>query len=194
MSQKKIYAFTGLPASGKGFVSDKFARIDGLPIVSMGDVMSAQKDEMPTCYVGQPRAPEGTWDYAQKLREVHGPAGPAVAATSAVGQALVESHSVVVEGIRSPAEREFFESLFGVPVHLIAVLADDETRLERFYEREEYEDRAVAEYELEERTQRECEVGLDDAIYEAVFKVHNGAEKTEGDISSACARILDKGL
>lgn len=194
MSQKKIYAFTGLPASGKGFVSDKFASIHGLPVVSMGDVMSAQKDEMPTCYVGKPREPEGTWDYAQKLREVHGPAGPAVAATSAVGRALVESNSVVVEGVRSPAEREFFESLFGVPVHLIAVLADDETRLERFYDREDYEDRGVAEYELKERTQRECEAGLDDAIEEAVFKINNEGDKTEGDIADACGRLLDKGL
>lgn len=194
MSKRKIYAFTGLPASGKSFVANTFAGLEGIPVISIGDVMHEQKEKMPTCYVGKPKAPEGTWEYAQKLRETHGGAGPAVAITGEVGRAFVESNTVVVEGVRSVEEKRFLEQAVCPNVHLVAVHTDYETRLDRFYERDEYDERGVAEYEMQVRTERECDAGLDDAIDHAMFKIENGSGVTEDDITDACLRLQEKEL
>lgn len=163
--RRRIFAFTGLPGSGKSTVAKEFSDFSGMPIVNMGEEMKAQYKALP---VGDDRkdTPTGTWEMAQALRREHGPIGPALASVSRIAACFVENDIVVVDGVRNVAETELFEEVFGCPVHLIAVRADDETRLDRFVERgdfaaeypdlvDEHGERFVAELEMHKRTDRE---------------------------------------
>lgn len=193
----RIFAFTGLPGVGKSAVAKEMADIEGVPIVNMGDEMRAQYKTLPE---GDDCAetPDGTWEMAQALRDAHGTIGPAIASLSRIAACFVESNVVIVDGVRNPDTVEYLEEIFGCPVHLIAVTADDETRLNRFYDRGDYDEkeylgkterRVVAECNMEKRTVREAEEGLRDAISYANYHIDNNGSL--GDAQVQCARLLD---
>ena len=194
---RRIFAFTGLPGVGKSAVAKEFAGFAAYPIVNMGEEMKRQYESLPE---GDSRkdTPKGTWEMAQALRDEHGEIGPALASATRIAACFVESNVVVVDGVRSPAEVQFFEEVFHCPVHLIKVTADEETRLERFYERGDYDEmddvneaaaKAIAEYEMNERTEREAEEGLRDAIRYANYEIDNNG--TLDDAGLQVARLFD---
>lgn len=195
---RRIVAFTGLPGVGKSTVASEFAGFAANPTVNMGEEMKKQYQSLP---IGDDRkeTPTGTWEMAQALRNEEGPIGPALASVSRIAAGFVEDDIVVVDGVRNVAEVEFFEEVFGCPVHLISVTADRETRLDRFYDRGEYElkdelanadaGRAIAEYEMDQRTEREKEAGLDDAIAYANYNIDNSGTQKEAGLQ--CARLRD---
>lgn len=193
---QRLFGFTGRPGVGKSAVAKEFAGFDGFPVVNMGGEMKKQYESMP---FGDDRheTPDGTWDMAQALREVHGAEGPAMANLSRVAAGFVEDDVVVVDGVRSPEEMFYFADSLKVPTHLVAVTADRDTRLERFTERGGYFDtfedpgvaQAVAEYEMIKRTEREESAGLAEAMEYANYTITN--DGTLADAAQQGARLLE---
>jgi len=199
MSDKIIYALTGLPGVGKSSVAERLANSGKLPIVNMGEEMKKQYQSMPISG-HHDDVPQGTWEMAQALRDKFGPEGPAVASVSRVGAALVEHDRVVVDGIRSIDEVWLFSDMFiDADVHLIKVTADYDTRLDRFYDRGDYArydvmsgstQRVLAEKDMNDRTEREAEEGLRNAIEEAEYEIDNSGSLK--DAEEQCLDLLDE--
>lgn len=193
--RRRIFAFTGLPGVGKSAVAKDFAGMDNSPVVNMGEEMKSQYESMP--FADSRRdVPEGTWEMAQSLRKEHGPTGPALASLSRIAAGFVEHNIVVVDGVRSVSEVELFEEVFGCPVHLIAVTADEDVRADRFFSRGDYEyevvsesaARVMAEEDMKERTQREVSEGLQEAIDYANYHIDNNGSLHESGIQAARLR------
>lgn len=196
---RRIIAFTGYPGVGKSYIAKKFAEQGDIPIVNMGDEMKHHYTTMPD---GDHNAayPDNTWGMAQSLRAEFGPSGAAYASISRIAAAFLEHNTVVVDGVRSPEEIKLFKAAFEVPITAIAIIADQETRLERFTERsgyyevyEEMDDgkkvaEAIAEYEMLSRTDREIEAGLKDAVEDAD---HMFANNQHADLSSFDVRVTN---
>ncbi|QLG30166.1 AAA family ATPase (plasmid) [Halorarum halophilum] len=162
-----VLALTGYPASGKSTAASILADADW-PVVGMGDVLRdtvnwTTEDEV--------------WDYAQQLRDEHGPHGVAVACADHLEDLLDDHELVVLEGTRNPAELEYLEAELGVETVVVWVAAPDESRVEWFAARtgrgEGYEDHDVAAQKLEERTDREHNAGMGEYFDRADAIVHN---------------------
>ena len=101
----RILGTVGLPGSGKGEAA-AVAREAGVPVVTMGDVIrEACRDRGldPT---------ERHGEVAKTLREENGEAAIAERSLPLIRDALEESDTVLVDGLRSPAEVARFEAAF----------------------------------------------------------------------------------
>lgn len=202
MTDRRILAFTGRPAAGKSTAAAYVADMEGVPIVSMGEEVREQRDRNvtagPNAILGDDKRGYTTWELAEAYRDEHGPRGVAMACTSRIATAFLEHDLVVVDGIRTVNEIEYFSQRFGCPVTVVQVSADDDTRVDRFFSRNKphtfrdgiSEDalRVAAEYELDKRTQRETQAGLDEALDHADFELVN--EGDEDDLKAQCARLI----
>jgi cytidylate kinase len=122
----KIIGFVGLPGSGKGEAS-KIARELGLSVVVMGDVIrqeAARLDLEPT--------DQNLGRIGNALREKEGP--EAIARKTLKIARKTGRDLVVVDGLRSGAEAEFFRSQAD-EFYLIEVQAAAEARLGRLEKR-----------------------------------------------------------
>jgi len=195
---RRLFALTGKPGCGKSFVARTFRKYYGYPIVEMGTEMKKLYQDYPMADDRKEDAlPDSTWDMAEHMRNVHGPAGPAKASSSRLAAAFGEDDWVILDGVRNVAEVEHIADVFNCATHTIAVHVDYSTRLERFRERsdvdEEYDDSAiaaaVAERRMNTRTRREVEAGLQDAIDYANYKIDNSGSKRDTELQ--VARLLD---
>jgi dephospho-CoA kinase len=160
-----VLGTVGLPGSGKGEAAD-VAREAGVPVVTMGDVIREACRERgldPADHHGE---------VARALREEGGPAAVAERSLPAIEAALEGSETVLVDGLRSPAEVEAFEAAFGDEFVLVSVEAPFDLRADRLADRgrdASDADRAA----LREREERELGFGMDEVMERADVTVEN---------------------
>lgn len=149
----KIMGISGLPGSGKSMVSE-IATQKGAIIVSMGNII---RDEAS-------KRGESSKETAQKLREENGPLIVAELTIEKIKEILKEdlTHTIIVEGIRSPHEVNLFRKHFD-NFMVLSIFANPTIRYERLKNRGRADD--SKDYEgFIERDQMELEFGIGSVI------------------------------
>ncbi|WP_435155649.1 AAA family ATPase [Haladaptatus sp. DFWS20] len=161
----RVIGTVGLPGSGKGEAATVAEEV-GLPVVTMGDVIRE------ACRERGLDPAEHHGEIAKTLREENGPDAIAQASLPQIEDALEESDTVLVDGIRSGVEVERFESAFGDDFVLVSIEAPFEVRAERLGERGR--DHTDEDTEgLRRRDERELGFGLDRAMARADAVIDN---------------------
>lgn len=149
----KIMGISGLPGSGKSMVSE-IATQKGAIIVSMGNII---RDEAS-------KRGESSKETAQKLREENGPLIVAELTIEKIKEILKEdlTHTIIVEGIRSPHEVNLFRKHFD-NFMVLSIFANPTIRYERLKNRGRADD--SKDYKgFIERDQMELEFGIGSVI------------------------------
>jgi len=162
----QVIGIVGLPGSGKSEAAAVARDLD-VPVVTMGDVIRAACRDRGV----DPDTRHG--EVAQALREEGGPAAIAERSLPLIEDALAESDTVLVDGIRSGAEVDRFEAAFGDDFRLVSIEAPYETRKERIAERGRDAGAADGGESLRDRDERERGFGMDDAMARADVVVDN---------------------
>ena len=166
----KIVAFVGMPASGKGEAS-KVALSLGMPVVNMGDVIREEVVQS-----GADMSDTNTGAIAMKLRDRNGSDVVAVRCTPKI--LSFDASVVVVDGVRSVDEVEYFKGKFGDDFVLVAIDAFAEQRLERI-QRRKRADRIIDRSGFLSREERELGWGIKAAIEHADMVIENNGSITE---------------
>lgn len=181
---KKVIGIVGMPGSGKS-VAAQVARSEGLPVVSMGDVIREVAMAR-----GIPPSPENIGMIMIKIREEEGE--DAVARKCVPKIDAEDADVVVVEGVRSLAEIRTFKEIYP-DFMLIGVYASPKTRLKRLTSRGREDDPKTIRHFME-RDERELQVGLGAALALADYMIVNEGEIEEfkAKVKEILRRILDE--
>jgi dephospho-CoA kinase len=176
----KVIGTVGLPGSGKGEAA-AVAREAGVPVVSMGDVVRA------ACRDRGLDPADHHGEVARALREESGPAAVAERSLPLVEDALADSETgtVVVDGLRSPAEVTAFEDAFGDAFRLVSIEAPFEVRADRL-ERRGRDASDTDRSALRDREEREREFGMGEVMAAADVVVEN-----TGSLSALRERVRE---
>jgi len=162
----QVIGFVGLPGSGKSEAAAVAAEA-GVPVVTMGDVIRrACRDRG-----RDPATDHGA--VARALREENGPGAIAERSLPMIEEALADSETVVVDGIRSDVEVERFEAAYGEAFRLVEITAPFETRAERLSLRGRDAGGDEGGETLAERDERELSFGMGEAMAMADVTVEN---------------------
>lgn len=161
--KKQIIAITGMPLAGKTEVS-KIAKKLGLPVISMGDAVRQEALKRGINSDG-----ESIGRFILKLREEMGP--DAVAKICGNIIETINNNTVVVEGVRSLQEINYFKLKFD-KIIIIAVHAAPKTRFQRGLLRGRDDDPKTFK-EFETRDLRELEIGIGSVIALADYMIIN---------------------
>jgi len=178
--KKIVIGVAGMPGSGKATAEQLF-REKGYPIIIMGDEVRLEAESRnlePT--------PENLGRVMLEIREEEGPAVLAKRCIPKIRGA--NSEIVVVDGVRSPEERdEFREALKSF--FLIAIHASPKTRFKRLLRRRRSDDPSDWQTFMA-RDRRELRVGLGDVIATADYLVVN--ERTKSHLHNDLEKILQR--
>jgi len=167
----KVLGTVGLPGSGKGEAA-AVAREAGIPVVTMGDVIrQACRDR------GLDPA-EHHGSVARALREEDGETAIAERSLPLIRSALDDADTVLVDGLRAPAEVERFEDAFGDAFVLVSIEAPFETRANRLADRGR-DDSDVDREALRAREERELGFGMGEVMDRADVSVDNSGALDE---------------
>lgn len=160
----RIIGFVGMPGSGKSVASD-VAREMGIRVVVMGDVIRAE-----TRRRGLEPTDANHGMVGDELRRSEGEDAIARRCLEGVGR----DETIVVDGIRSGAEVEYFRSVAD-RFHLIEVFTPQEQRLRRIAARGRPDDKNCKDISeaLERRDARELGWGMGEAIAAAEMRICN---------------------
>lgn len=159
----RIIGTVGLPASGKGEVASVARGLD-IPVVTMGDIIRE------ACRARGLDPADHHGEVAVALREEEGNAAIAERSLPIIREMLTEHDTVLVDGIRSGVEVDYFEETLGDDFTLVAIEAPFDIREERIEERAR-DDPSVE--SLRERDERELGFGMGDAIAHADVTIEN---------------------
>ncbi|WP_296806820.1 nucleoside monophosphate kinase [uncultured Methanobrevibacter sp.] len=149
----RIMGVSGLPGSGKGFVSD-IATEKGAMIVSMGDIIREEAK----------KRGESTKETAKNLRKEHGQYIVAEMTIEKIKKLQEEGFesSILVDGIRSQYEVNLFKKNFNNFI-IVSIFANPKLRFERIKSRKREDD--TTDYDVfAERDQRELDFGIGNVI------------------------------
>ncbi len=149
----RIMGVSGLPGSGKGFVSD-IATEKGAMIVSMGDIIREEAK----------KRGESTKETAKNLRKEHGQYIVAEMTIEKIKKLQEEGFesSILVDGIRSQYEVNLFKKNFNNFI-IVSIFANPKLRYERIKSRKREDD--TTDYDVfAERDQRELDFGIGNVI------------------------------
>lgn len=175
----------GMPGSGKSILSDA-ARSLGIPVIIMGDAVREE-----TRRRGLELTAKNVLMVAQDLRKKYGRKAVAVLVVKEIENKNIANKNsvVVIEGLRSPEERDVFDDFFDV-FYLVAVHASPRTRYKRILERRRLDD-AESIRMLKERDRKELEFGIGELL--ALADVHLVNEgKTKEDFFDECKSAIKK--
>jgi dephospho-CoA kinase len=161
-----VIGTVGLAGSGKGEVA-AVARGLGVPVVTMGDVIRQECRDRgldPATHHGE---------VAKALREENGPDAIVERSLPVVEEALAESDTVIVDGIRSDVEVERFEAAFGDDFTLVSIEAPFDVRAERIEERGRDKGADEGGESLAQRDERELGFGMGEAMARADVVIEN---------------------
>jgi dephospho-CoA kinase len=161
----RVLGTVGLPGSGKGEAA-AVAREAGIPVVTMGDVIRE------ACRDRGLDPEEHHGSVARALREEEGETAIAERSLPHIEAALEGSETVLVDGLRSPAEVARFEDDFGDDFVLVSVEAPFETRAERLADRGR-DDSDLDREALRNREERELGFGMGEVMDHADVTVEN---------------------
>ena len=161
---------TGLPGSGKTFVSNYFAQ-KGIPLVRMGDVT---REELTKRKIAD--TPENEDSMRRELREKYGSFVFAQRVVIKVFEYLKSSELTFIEGMRSFDEAIFFKR--ELPnVHIIFLKADTHIRYARLKNRK---NRRFSEKQAKDRdTYEGVTLGLNTIEKESDFVITNNESNKE---------------
>jgi dephospho-CoA kinase len=184
----KIIGFVGMPGSGKS-VASSVARDMGIEVLVMGDVIRQEALRQ-----GLEPTDQNLGKIGNQLRDSCGPA--AVAEKTMVKAMATGKDIIVVDGLRSKVEADFFRAN-ATEFYLIKICAPPEARLKWIEARGRSDDpsqRTKADSEtinsciqqqmemaeaLEERESRELSWGMREALLNADMKLRNNGGKDE---------------
>lgn len=149
----RIMGVSGLPGSGKGFVSD-IATEKGAMVVSMGDIIREEAK----------KRGESTKETAKNLRKEHGQYIVAEMTIEKIKKLQEEGFesSILVDGIRSQYEVNLFKKNFDDFI-IVSIFANPKLRYERIKSRKREDD--TTDYDVfAERDQRELDFGIGNVI------------------------------
>ncbi|MEM0087524.1 MAG: AAA family ATPase [Thermofilum sp.] len=177
-----VILVAGMPGAGKSIVSEA-ARTLGLRIVRMGDIIREIAAEN-----SKPPSDEVLGYISQKIRELH---GRDIVARAALHIACSEEHGgpVLVEGVRSPEEVEYFRR-HSRRCLTIAVHSPPNVRYQRLLARGRKDDPKSWE-EFKTRDERELALGLGSVIALADIILVNHEKRPE-DLFVEAKSILEK--
>ena len=157
----KVIGISGLPGSGKSYISAYATKIN-YEVTSMGDVIREEAE----------KRGEDTGTTAKNLRLEQGEYVVAKL-TIEKSRKLIESGSenIIVEGIRSPYEVEMFRDAFP-DFTLLSVFASPRTRFSRISQRARDDDTEDIN-EFRERDQRELNFGIGSVVATSDFIIIN---------------------
>ena len=160
-----VIGTVGLPGSGKGEAAT-VASEKGVPVVTMGDVIREE------CRDRGLDPAEHHGEIARQLREEHGPAAVAERSLPAIREQLIDSETVLVDGLRSDVEVEHFEEALGDEFLLASIEAPFEVRAKRLGARGR-DTSDLTRDALREREERELGFGMGEAMQMADIVIEN---------------------
>ncbi|WP_457611745.1 AAA family ATPase [Methanocaldococcus sp.] len=159
-----LIGITGMPGAGKSGVYEVAKRLN-IPIISMGDIVRYETKKR-----GLELNPKNVGETAIWLREKYGDEAIAVACLKYINENLKDKDVVIIEGIRSLYEVDYFRK--HKPLVLIAIHASPRTRFERLRSRGREDDPKDLRVFIE-RDLRELKFGIGESIALADFMVVN---------------------
>ncbi len=157
----RVICVTGMPAAGK----EEFQIVAmelGYAVVRMGDVVRDEARRR-----GLPITDAAIGGMAHEERARH---GPGVWAERTIPR--VQGERVLIDGLRSPAEREIFRKAFGTDLVVFGIEACQETRWRRVQQRQRPDDAKTFD-EFRRRDARELGWGLGDVVRSADVRILN---------------------
>jgi dephospho-CoA kinase len=163
-----VYCISGYPGAGKSEVA-RIAEENGATVISMGDqIRERMPDENNYNHTGE---------FATEQRNKHG--AEIVAKWTERKIQNLNTDSIVIEGVRSIDELEYFKSNID-DFNLVVVTADDEIRLERLQERGRENEESFNMGDLKERDEREESWGLEELLQTSDYiEIENNSTLTE---------------
>ncbi len=172
----------GMPGSGKSIVSDSAKKL-GIPVLVMGDAVREE-----TRRRGLELTPENVLRTAEDLRKRFGRKAVALLVIDKIRrERLNRKKIIVVEGLRSPEEKDTFDSFFE-KFFVIAVHASPKTRYSRILGRGRQDDARSIEM-LRERDLKELSFGIGELLAMADYHLVN-ENKTREEFERECERLL----
>lgn len=160
-----ILGFTGMPWSGKS-EAVAIAKKKGIPVFRMGDFVwdevRKRKLTLNSDNVGI---------VAHEMREKYGNTIWAKKTVNAINN-MTRSRTIVIDGIRSIDEVQYFRSHLSDSFRLIAITAPDTIRHERAKLRKRADD-SINEIDILKRDEREKQWGITQVIQSADVKIDN---------------------
>jgi len=161
----KIIAFTGMPASGKS-EAVQLAKDKGIPVVRMGDLVWEETKRQ-----GKPLNDKNVGDIASTMRKKYGMDIWAKRTVKKI-KSLEQAPLLVIDGVRTIEEIEYFKKELGIDFLLVAIDAPDELRRKRALARGRTDDSKNLK-DVEERDTREIRWGLQKVIADADIVIPN---------------------
>ena len=171
----RVMGVSGLPGSGKSFVSD-LATKRGAKIVTMGDIIREEAV----------KRGESSKETAVNLRKEHGQYIVAELTIKKIKKILEDGFksSIIVDGIRSPHEVKLFKENFDDFI-VLSIFTNREIRFERIKNRKREDD--TTDYsEFIRRDENELGFGIGDVISLSDKIIIN-----ESDLESYCKEITE---
>ncbi len=171
----RVICVTGMPAAGK----EEFQTValqHGYTIVRMGDVV---RDEARRRGLPITDAAVGGMAHEDRVKQ-----GAGIWAERTIPR--VRGKEVLIDGLRSPAEREAFRKAFGRDLVVFGIEASPRTRWERVQRRLRPDDAKTFE-EFQRRDARELGWGLGDVLASADVTILN-----EGSLNDFYARVREE--
>ncbi|WP_135535041.1 MULTISPECIES: AAA family ATPase [Halostella] len=162
----RVIGTVGLPGSGKNEAATVAEELN-VPVVTMGDVIRQECRDRGL----DPATHHGA--VAKALREENGPDAIVERSLPVVEEALNDSDTVVVDGIRSGVEVDRFEEAFGDDFTLVSIEAPFDVRAERIEERGRDKSADEGGESLEARDERELGFGMGEAMERADVLIEN---------------------
>lgn len=166
----RVLCIVGMPGSGKS-EAVKFFESRGIPVIRMGDVVREEAKKR-----GYEITPDNLGRVSIGLRKEF---DDDEIARRCIGKiANMRAELVVIEGIRSLSEVEFFKRSFAGELYTIAVRSPPKLRFARLKARGRGDDPETWK-EFKERDKRELGYGMGRAISSAEFKIDNESDLSE---------------
>ena len=163
----KVIGVTGMPGSGKSVFAD-YANEKNYHTVVMGDVIRATVIEN-----GYEPIPEMTQKTMVDLRKEHGDAAVAFITCKVIDKLIEEgSYKIIIDGIRSQAEVEYFRKHLGDDFVIVAIHVDPSLRYERLKLRGR-KDAPTSDEEFSKRDESELKLGLGETIAFSNYVISN---------------------
>tara|TARA_B100001287_G_C22483233_1_gene435371 strand:+ start:63 stop:701 length:639 start_codon:yes stop_codon:yes gene_type:complete len=182
-NMSKVLVLAGLPGSGKSVASD-IAKSMNIPIIIMGNVIRRETAER-----GLEPNSRNIGMVATDLREKFGDDVVLQRIWPIISQELKNNNLVLIDGMRSIAERDALVQLMGFEPEILAILASENIRNSRLIQRKRSDDLDIQSVEenkkiikqineeknhaISERDAREKGWGVESLLERANYKIDN---------------------
>ena len=179
-----VIGLVGMPGAGKSTCIEHLKNQRGAKVVNMGDMVREQ-----VTLAGESITPENLGKMAEALRKQRGPDVVAQLTAEKVAEIAEDGDIVIIDGLRSMQEVEFFRNQWQFPV--IAVHSPPKTRLARLKDRNRADDSLEPGY-YEYRDRRELKFGIAEVIAMADEVIFNASFTSEQELQDQAGAAIDR--